>query len=288
MPRLIPDTDRALILQRIAEGAAMRSIQRETGYSMKGIMNLSRRLGQGCKAFMDYVMVDLAIRRVEVDETWTFVYQKQERVDPKKPKGFDGEGSYYIFIAVDPDSCLVPSYWIGQQTLYDAQCFLEDLAPRLANRIQMSSDQLVAYAEAAERAFGSSEIDYGTCVKTFKSKNKPLNPGVRITGKGRSGVARIDRNTVYGKPIFKEISTSHVDAFHRTLRHLNRRMVRATCAFSKTKAGLDASLAITLAYYNFCLTTEARKLTPAMEAGISDQILEPIDLIEGITELGYR
>ena len=156
---------KTLVISMLAEGSSIRSIERVTGIHRDTIMRLGVRVGEGCQCIMDEKLRNLNCGRIEVDEVWGFIGMKQKtahRLDAIA----SGVGDIWTWVAIDPDTKLVPTFAIGDRSQYMGNNFIEDLASRLAHRIQISSDALAVYRGAIERAFGS-EVDYGSIIKTF-------------------------------------------------------------------------------------------------------------------------
>jgi transposase-like protein len=149
------------VISMLCEGASIRAIERITGVNQNTIMTLSRRVGEACAKIMDEKMRNLTCKQVEVDEIWGFIGAKQ-----KNAKRAGAYGDVWTFIALDADTKLIPSFVVGKRDSYHAKAFMSDLASRVSNRVQISSDALKAYEDAIERGFGS-EVDYGQIVKTY-------------------------------------------------------------------------------------------------------------------------
>ena len=150
----------------LAEDCSIRAIERITSVHRDTIMRLGVRVGESCAKIMDAKMRGLNCRQIEVDEIWGFIGKKNKNVKPGDRN--TGAGDVWTFIAIDVDTKLIPSFIVGKRDAYNAHAFMDDLARRLAYRIQLSSDALAAYPEAVERAFGS-EVDYGQLVKTYRA-----------------------------------------------------------------------------------------------------------------------
>jgi IS1 family transposase len=256
---------RARILNCLVEGCSMRSTQRLTGVAKKTVERLLVSAGTACADYMDKVMVNLPCKLLQVDEMWSFTYAKQKNV-PKHMKGRKDVGDTWTWIAMDAKSKLIPCFHVGKRDATDAYQFINDLAPRLASRVQLTSDGLKAYVEAVEGAFGA-DIDFAQLVKLYG--NEERGPEVRYSPPVCTG-ARKTRIT--GNPVRKHISTSHVERQNLTMRMGNRRFTRLTNAFSKKLENHRHHAAIHFMYYNFCRIHQSLRVTPAMEAGITDHV----------------
>lgn len=264
---------KVLAVSMLAEGNSIRSIERMTGVHRDTIMRLGVRIGEGCQRIMDEKLRNLNCSRIEVDEVWGFIGMKQKTAHRLNLTG-EGIGDIWTWIAIDPDSKLVPTFAVGDRTQYMANCFIEDLAARLSHRVQVSSDALKAYQGAIERAFGS-EVDYGSIIKTYGhtelAEQRRYSP---------PEVIKAERVPVSGNPQIDLISTSHVEKQNHTLRMHCRRLSRLTNAFSKKLENFKAAIALHYAYYNFVKHHATIRCTPAMEAGVENSAWTVQNLVE--------
>jgi len=256
--------ERARIVSCLAEGCSLRSTVRLTGFSRKGVSRVLADIGKACAAYHNKVMRNLPCKIIQVDEVWSFIYCKQANM-PDHLKGVDGIGDAWTWIALDADTKLVPAWFVGDRSLASAKLFVSDLADRLASRVQLTTDGYRPYLEAVEDAFGS-EIDYAMLVKLFGHQQDFEN---RYSPPKCIGVRR---RRIKGKPDRKFISTSFVERQNMTVRMCNRRFTRLTNAFSKTLENHKHALAIHFTHYNFCRIHQTLRVTPAMEAGISNHV----------------
>jgi IS1 family transposase len=246
MANILKTEKKVAIISMLAEGASIRAIERITGVHGDTIGRLALRVGQACKAIMDEKMRGLTCKNVEVDEIWGFVGAKQ-----KNARRAGAYGDVWTFIALDADTKLIPSFIVGKRDTYHAKAFMEDLAGRVKNRVQISSDALAAYENAIEQGFGS-EVDYGQIVKTYAVT--PLGKAAAVRYSPAEVVA-IEKTVVRGMPDINRISTSHVEKQNHTLRMHCRRLTRLTNAFSKKIENFEAAVAMNFAYYNLCKGT---------------------------------
>ena len=256
---------RAQILNCLVEGCSMRSTSRLTGAAKKTVERMLVAAGTACAEHMDKAMRNLNCKILQVDEIWSFTYSKQKNV-PTDLKGSKEVGDTWTWVAIDAQTKLIPCWHVGKRSGADAYFFINDLAARLASRVQLTSDGLKAYVEAIEGAFGS-EIDYAQLVKLYG--NEVGSPEVRYSPPICVG-ARKERVT--GNPNRAHISTSHVERQNLTLRMSNRRFTRLTNAFSKKLENHKHAAAIHFLHYNFCRIHQTLRVTPAMEAGIADHV----------------
>lgn len=255
----------------LAEGSSIRSVERVTGIHRDTIMRLMVRIGNGCRNLMHERMRNLSCEDVQVDECWTFVGKKQHML--KEGESGDNAGDFWVWVALDADTKLVPVHRVGKRTKDDAVYFMRDLARRVSGRIQISSDGLAAYVDAVEQGFGG-QVDYGQCVKSFEGEF--LQPGRY----GPPGVSSMKRRRVVGSPEWSRISTSFVEKQNHTLRSHVRRMTRLTNAFSKKAENLVAAVGLHFAYYNFVKMHRTLRMTPALKAGVTRKLWSLADLIE--------
>jgi IS1 family transposase len=272
MANKLPTEKKVTVISMLAEGNSIRSIERMTGVNRNTIMSLAMRVGTACKSIMDEKMRGLTCKQIEVDEIWGFVGAKQKNAG--KAGAF---GDVWTFIALDADTKLIPSFVVGKRDAYHAKAFMSDLADRLTNRVQISSDSLASYRDATERAFGS-EVDYGQVVKTYAVT--ALGSAAAAVRYSPSEVISIEKTVVSGMPQIDRISTSHVEKQNHTLRMHCRRLTRLTNAFSKKLENFEAAVALNFAYYNFCKVHGSIRCTPAMEAGIEKSQWTVAELVQ--------
>jgi IS1 family transposase len=221
---------------------------------------------------MNEHLTNLPCKRLQVDEIWSFVYAKQKNVKAKHFENGGYAGDVWTWIAIDADTKLVPSFMMGQRDPGTARTFVEDLAGRLANRVQLTSDGLKIYLNAVKAAFGN-DIDYAMLVKIYGNNSE---------GQKRYSPAECigcERKRIKGDPDPDHISTSYVERQNLTIRMMNRRFTRLTNAFSKKVENHAASLAIHYMHYNFVRIHQSLRVTPAMAAGVTDRLWDVEDLV---------
>jgi len=267
----VPLARRVQIINCLVDGNSIRSTERMTGTHRDTICRLLVEVGEGCAQLMDEQMRELPCRRLQVDEIWAFVQKKQRQVLPGDDRA--RVGNQWTFVAIDADTKLVPVHRVGKRDLPTAVAFMNDLAGRLANRVQLSSDALAAYVEATEQAFGA-DIDYGQAVKFYDAE--PAGPGRYSPPK----VTYSERNVIAGQPDTAHISTSYVERQNLTMRMSMRRFTRLTNGFSKKVENHKAAVALHFAHYNFVRVHRSLRVTPAMEARVSDRLWSLEELVE--------
>lgn len=271
MANNLSNEKKVMAVSLLAEGNSIRSIERVTGVHRDTIMRLGVRVGTGCAAVLDEKMRGLGCKNVEVDEIWGFVGSKQ-----KNAVRVGAYGDVWTFLAIDADTKLIPSYVVGKRDSYHAKAFIDDLASRVTQRIQLSSDALPAYEDAVERGFGS-EVDYGQVVKTFSVTDLRKDTAHRYSP---AEVVRTEKRRIQGQPLKAGICTSHIEKQNHTLRMHCRRLTRLTNAFSKKIENFEAAIALNLAYYNFCKLHITIRTTPAQEAGVESSQWTVEELLE--------
>ncbi len=259
----------------MVEGMSMRSISRMTGASKNTIVKLLADAGEAFSEYQDRVMRDLTCKRVQVDEIWAFVYAKAKNV-PGAKAAPEGAGDCWTWMAIDADTKLIPSFYVGARDAEAAQLFIGDLALRLANRVQLSSDGHKPYLEAVEQSFGA-DIDYAMLVKIYGD-----TPGA---GRYSPGVCKgAIKTRVEGRPDPAHISTSYAERSNLTLRMGSRRFTRLTNAFSKKVENHAHSVAIHTMHYNFVRIHQTLRCTPAMAAKVSTTLWELADMVKVLEE----
>jgi IS1 family transposase len=268
----LPAAKRAQILQMMAEGVSIRAIVRMTGASKNTVTKLLVDAGEAFSAYMDEHFRDLPCKRVQVDEIWSFVYAKDKNL-PTAKKAPEGAGSAWTWTALCADTKLVPSFYVGGRDAFAAHTFMRDLADRLANRVQLTSDGNKTYLDAVERAFGS-EIDYAMLVKHYGPA--PEGAQQRYSPSECIGTTM---GTVTGNPDRKHVSTSFAERQNLSMRMGMRRFTRLTNAFSKKLENHAHALAVYFMHYNFVRIHQTLRVTPAMAAGVTKQLWEMADMV---------
>lgn len=269
MNRLTND-ERVRILHLLCEGMSIRANTRLTGASKNTVAKLLVDAGKACAAYHDANVRNVKAARVQVDEIWSFIYAKQENVASAK-EAPEGAGDTWTWTALDADSKLVVSYLVGGRDAEYAMWFMDDLAARLANRVQLTSDGHRAYLEAVEGAFGC-DVDYAQLVKMYGAT---IGAPSRYSPADCTGSKKIRRE---GNPDIAHVSTSYVERQNLTIAMHMRRFTRLTNAFSKKVENHAHAVALHMAYYNFVRIHTTLRVTPAMAAGVTDRLWEIADI----------
>lgn len=271
MANVLNTDKRIAVIGALAEGSSIRSIERITGVHRDTIMRLGVKVGNGCTALMDAKMRDLSCNRLEMDEIWGFVGKKERNV---KLEDDSNLGSVWTFCAIDAETKLVPAFKVGERDAATADAFLQDVASRMAKRVQISTDGLAAYREAIEKSFGA-DADYAQIVKTYghaeTSDNRRYSAPEFVS---------CEKKVIAGNPEVRFISTSYIERLNATTRLHMRRLTRLTLAFSKKRENFEAAVGLHFAYYNFVKRHNTLRCTPAMAAGVESRFWTVGELVE--------
>lgn len=268
---------RAMVISALVEGNSLRSTSRMTGVAINTVVKLAIDAGAACSEYQDRVMRNLNCKRIQVDECWAFCYAKAKNVTPEIAAKHPGAGDVWTWAAIDADSKLIPCWIIGQRDGVTARMFVNDLASRLADRIQLTSDGLAVYLQAVERAF-RGDVDYAQLVKIYNETSegqKRYSPAECIGCK---------KNVVVGYPDPEHVSTSYIERANLSLRMGMRRFTRLTNGFSKKIENHAASVALFLMYYNFARVHQTLRCSPAMAAGVDNRLWEISDIVAMIDD----
>ena len=258
----------------LAEGNSIRSIERMTGIHRDTIMRLGVRIGQGCARLLDQKMRGLDCKRLELDEIWGYVGKKMRHVK----EGDDPQlGDVWTYCAIDADTKLVPAYHVSStRDRENTAAFISDLASRLNNRVQISTDAMNSYEDAIELVFGN-EVDYAQIVKAYASEDGKYNSERKYSP---TRITSSHKNWIMGSPDPSLVSTSYVERLNASTRLHVRRLSRLTLAFSKKLENFQAAVALNFASHNFVKTHRSLKMTPAMAAGVERDFWSYGDLFE--------
>ncbi|MGK2958011.1 MAG: IS1 family transposase [Acidimicrobiales bacterium] len=271
--RKLDTKTRALIIRLLVEGNSIRATSRIADVSKNTVNKLLIDAGKACAEYHDKHVRNVKASVIQCDEIWSFTYAKQKNVATAKDAP-EGAGDTWTWTAIDSDSKLIVSYMVGGRDSEYAIEFMDDLRDRLANRVQLTTDGHKAYLEAVEGAFGG-DVDYAQLIKIYgdmggKTAARKYSPA-ECTG--------IKKRTVEGLPDKALISTSHVERQNLTMRMHMRRFTRLTNGFSKKVENHMHAVALHFMYYNFVKVHQTLKVTPAMEAGLTDCLWDIADLV---------
>lgn len=267
----LPIEKQVQIINLLVEGNSLRAISRITDVAFNTVLKLVPKIGLACEKFHDETVKNIKASRIQADEIWSFVYSKQKNV----PEGKEEEaGDVWTWTAIDADTKLIVSWYVGTRDADSAQPFMKDVASRLANKVQLTTDGHRVYLDAVDKAFGN-EVDFAQLVKIYGTGNaenqtdKKYSPAKFIGAK---------KTVVTGNPREKFISTSYVERQNLTMRMHMRRFTRLTNAFSKKIENHCHSLSLYFVYYNFCKIHKSLSVTPAMQAGLTKKPMTLLDI----------
>lgn len=264
--------DRARILHLLCEGSSIRAVTRVTGASKNTVSKLLEDAGKACAAYHDEHVRGLTSKRIQVDEIWSFVSAKQKNVAGAKRLDL-AYGDVWTWTAIDADTKIIASYLVGGRDSDYAIAFMDDLAKRLTNRVQLTSDGHKAYLDAVEGAFGG-DIDYAMLIKLYGAAPE--------SAKGRYSPAECTgarKEPIEGNPKPKHISTSYAERQNLTMRMHMRRFTRLTNGFSKKIENHAHAIALHMMYYNFVRIHSKLRMSPAMAAKVADRLWEIGDIV---------
>lgn len=270
MANVLPRSKQIAVLSALVEGVSVRGTERMTGVNRETVLNLLVRVGAGCASLLDSTMRDLPCTRLEVDELWAFVGKKQRHVTEKD----DAErvGDAWTYVAIDSETKLVPAFLTGKRTTENTNAFISDLASRLRNRVQISTDGLRMYVNAIGGAFPAG-VDYAQIVKEYEAEP---------AGAGRYSPPKVTatiKEPIFGSPVEELVSTSYVERQNLTMRMQIRRFTRLTNAHSKKLENHRAAIALHFAHYNFARIHSTLRVTPAMAAKLTSTVWSMDDLL---------
>jgi IS1 family transposase len=252
------------VISGLVEGNSIRSISRMTDVDRNTINSLLLRTGERCAVLLDERMRELPCRRLQCDEIWTFVAKKEKRVREDDPAEY---GDQWVYVALDADTKLVPAYFVGKRSSENTQTFIREVWRRIGDhKIQLTTDAYIFYTKAVEESF-AGDANYAQLKKLYgdygQHGNERYSP---------SPVTEVISKIISGVPDPKHISTSYVERQNLTIRMQMRRFTRLTNAFSKKLTNLKAACALHFAHYNFCRVHTSLRVTPAMAAGVSNEV----------------
>jgi IS1 family transposase len=261
------------VISALVEGNSIRSTVRMTGVAKNTVVKLLAAIGTVCTEYQNKALRNLSCKRIQCDEIWSFCYAKEKNL-PEELRGKFGYGDVWTWTALCADTKLIPCWHVGGRSAVYAHAFISDLASRLSNRIQLTTDGHRVYLDAVESAFGS-DIDYAMLVKMYG--NDPRQDETRYSPAQCIGAMA---TPIIGKPDSRHISTSYIERQNLSMRMHMRRFTRLTNGFSKKVENHQHMLALYFMYYNFCRVHQTLRVTPAMAANVSDHVWELREVVE--------
>jgi IS1 family transposase len=270
----LPLAKRVQILSMLVEGSSMRSISRVADVSPNTVAKLLIEAGNACGAFHYETVRNVHAKRVQCDEIWSFVYAKAKNVERAKAAPH-GAGNVWTWTALDSDSKMILSWMVGDRSAQTANFFMDDLAQRLANRVQLTTDGHGVYLDAVAGAFGN-DVDYAMLLKLYGEDANAVGPERKYSPSECIGARK---EAKIGAPDIDHVSTSHVERMNLSMRMGMRRFTRLTNAFSKKVDMHVAALSLYFVFYNFARTHKKHRMSPAMAAGVSDRLWSMDDIV---------
>lgn len=268
----LPTSKRAQIIHLLVEGNSLRATSRITGCSINTVTKLLVEVGKACTKFHDETVLHLQSKRVQCDEIWSFVYSKGKNATPELKETKDA-GDVWTWTAIDADSKLIISWFVGDRSLESAQTFMDDVHSRLAQRVQITTDGNFAYRNSIENSFGDNCVDFAQLIKVYG------NTPEAETRYSPAECIETKKTVVIGNPDKEHISTSYVERQNLTMRMHMRRFTRLTNGFSKKLENHCHAIALHFVYYNFVKVHTTLRVTPAMESGLSKRPMTIEDII---------
>jgi IS1 family transposase len=266
----LPLAKRAQIINLLVEGSSLRAASRIADVSINTVTKLLVEVGKACQDFHYSTVMHLQSKLVQCDEIWSFVYAKEKNV-PEEMKGQVGD--VWTWTALDSDSKLIISWLVGDRSANTAEIFMKDVASRLANRVQITTDGHHAYLTAVDKAF-ETPVDFAQLIKIY---GEPTGNDKRYSPAECTGTKK---NVIMGRPDMKRVSTSHVERQNLTMRMHMRRFTRLTNAFSKKVENHCHAIALHFVFYNFVKVHKTLRVTPAMEAGLAKRPMSIEDIVK--------
>lgn len=268
---------RIQIIAALTEGVGINAVSRMSGVSKNTVLKLLVDLGAACANFQDKAFRNLTCQKIQVDEIWSFVGAKAKNATPEQKEAL-GWGDVWVWTSIDADTKLVPCWLVGARNPTAANEFIQDLADRLANRVQLTSDGYHFYLEAVEKAFGS-DIDYAMLVKAYgqgELKDERRYSPVECVG--------AKKQKIVGKPRKADVSTSYIERQNLTLRMSNRRFTRLTNSFSRKLENHILAISLHYMVYNFVRIHSSLRCTPAMAANVTSKLWDIEDVVALLPE----
>lgn len=268
----LPLEKRTQIVNLLVEGSSLRAISRITGCSINTVTKLLVNVGTACQMYHDETVRGLATTKVQCDEIWSFVYSKEKNTTEGMKAG--GAGDVWTWTGIDADSKLIIDWFVGDRDAESANYFMEGIATRLSNRVQMTTDGLKIYLEAVYNNF-EGLIDFAQLIKIYGG-NEGVGNEKRYSPADCTGTKKV---TVSGNPDKRHISTSYIERQNLTMRMHMRRFTRLTNGFSKKLENHCHAIALHFVYYNFGKIHKTLRVTPAMEAGLAKNVMSIEEIV---------
>jgi IS1 family transposase len=268
----LPIEKRVQIINMLVEGSSLRATSRVCDVSINTVTKLLVDVGRACEKFHNETVRNVTSKRVQCDEIWSFVYAKEKN----KPEDMENVGDVWTWTAIDADSKLIVSWLVADRSPMAAKEFMLDVASRLKNRVQLTTDGYKPYLEAVYGAF-ELDIDYAMLVKIYGGTDGTGQSEKKYSPAKFSGSKK---TWISGEPAQEHISTSYVERQNLTMRMHMRRFTRLTNAFSKKIENHCHAIALHFVYYNFVKMHKTLRITPAMAAGLTKRFMNIEEIIK--------
>jgi hypothetical protein len=262
---ILPIEKRVQIINLLVEGMSMRAISRVADVSINTVTKLLEDVGKACAMYQDETIHSLSCKRVQCDEIWGFCYSKGKNVAPEN-RGLLGHGDVYTWTGIDIDTKLVVSYALGKRDADYANAFMQDLASRLSNRVQLNTDGHKPYLQAVENTLHGG-IDYAMLVKHYGPGSSADLPRYN-----HSEFVSVEPRKINGNLGINKISRSYVERQNLTLRMTMLNQTSLTNGFAKRVQNLVHAASLHFMHYNFARIHKTLRVTPAIKAGFSDHV----------------
>lgn len=262
---------RTAVIASLLEGCSIRATVRMTGVSKKAVLRLLVDAGSACAEYQNRALRNLQCRRLQLDEIWSWIYCKKGNLTPAIAEKNPHAGDIWLWTALCADSKLIVSWRLGARDLATAYDFTHDIAERVSQPIQITTDGLRVYLEAVESAF--PDADYAVLQKIY---------GNDMDAARRYSPAKIVSSSlavIAGTPDPKHISTSYVERLNWSTRTSMRRYTRLSNGFSRKLENHEAAVALNYFAYNFVKIHRTLRTSPAMAAGVTSKLWEVSDII---------
>jgi IS1 family transposase len=263
-------------LAALVDGNSERAVERMVTINRRTVSSLALKFGDGARRLHDALVRDLSCSHVEVDEIWSFIAKKQKRVTEADPPSF---GEAYTYTAMDRGSRLLIAYYVGPRNEESTRTFINDLRSRLVVMPAMTSDGWTPYIAAIGGNFGGN-VDYAQTVKNYSQGGRRNGGDDHRYEPPREPF--IAKRAIYGAPDLDRASTAYIERSNGTMRHFIGRMRRLCYGFSKRSENHRAAWSLAVCHYNFCHVVRTLRVTPAMQAGITDHIWDIAEFFDAV------
>lgn len=263
----VDQIEKALLM--MLEGMSVCAISRITGLHKGTVLSLMVTASNNAVKVFDSLVRNVRPKFIQLDELWAMVGCHGKNVTIESPADW---GDAWTWLALDSDTKMILSYYIGPRNTVSAYKFIRDLSERTLGTYQITADALRGYVGAIEEWYGA-DVHFAQLQKIYGR----TEAGPEWYGGGRV-IAAVPKVRT-GNPDFAHISTSHIERCNLSVRMHNRRYARKTNAISKKLVNLKAAVALWVVWYNFCRVHQTLRVTPAMEAGITDHVWSLAELL---------